>query len=104
MKTVITSRGDKTSSLFDTRFGRAEWFCLYDEDTGDTSFVENENRETVHGAGTKAVEQIMELDAKKVISGDFGPRAKELLDQFKIQMVVLQEKGQTIEEIIKKIK
>ncbi|MFO7932501.1 MAG: NifB/NifX family molybdenum-iron cluster-binding protein [Bacteroidales bacterium] len=104
MKTVITSKGDNTSSLFDTRFGRAEWFCLYDEETGDTSFVENESRETMHGAGTRAVEQIVELGAKKVISGDFGPRAKELLDQFKIQMVVLQGKGQTIGEIINKIK
>jgi predicted Fe-Mo cluster-binding NifX family protein len=104
MKTVITSRGNSTASLFDTRFGRAEWFCLYDEETGDTSFVENENRETIHGAGTRAVEQIVELGAKKVISGDFGPRAKELLDQFKIQMVVFNGEGQTIAEIIKKIK
>ena len=104
MKTIITSRGDKTTSLFDPRFGRAEWFCLYDEETGDTEFVENRNRETVHGAGRRAVEQIVELGAGKVISGDFGPRAKELLDQFKIQMVILQGEGMTIADIIKKIK
>lgn len=104
MKTIITSKGDKTTSLFDTRFGRAEWFCLFDEDSGKISFVENNSMESVHGAGTRAVEQIVELGAGKVISGDFGPRAKELLEKFEIQMVVLQGEGRTIGEIIKKIK
>jgi len=104
IKTVITSKGNKTSSLFDPRFGRAEWFCIYDEDKEETSFVENESQNTVHGAGRKAVEQIVELGAGRVISGDFGPRSKELLDQFKIQMVVFQGEGMTIAEIIKKIK
>jgi len=104
MKTIITSQGKETHSLFDTRFGRAEWFCLYDENTGETRFVENKNRDSNHGAGTRAAEQIVELKAEKVISGDFGPRAKELLDQFNIQMVILQGEGKSISEIIQMIK
>ena len=104
MKTIVTSNGNETGALFDTRFGRAEWFCLYDEETGETVFFENENRDTVHGAGRKAVEKVVELGAGKVISGDFGPRAKELLDQFNIQMIILQGEGKTVAEIINMIK
>ena len=43
MKTVITSSGNTIQSNFDRRFGRAAWFCLYDEETGQTEFIENEN-------------------------------------------------------------
>ena len=40
-KTVITSSGNTLTSKFDKRFGRAEFFCLLDEATGQTSFIAN---------------------------------------------------------------
>lgn len=104
MKTVITSSGKELSSEFDKRFGRAAWFCVYDEKTGDSIFHENENLNAGHGAGTKAAEKMIELNVKKIISGDFGPKAKELLDKFNIQMVIIQDEGNTISDIIRKIK
>ena len=104
MKTIISSTGDNLDSGFDLRFGRAEWFCLLDEETGETSFHENESAEASHGAGAKAVEKVMELGATKVISGDFGPRAKELLEKFKIQMVLLSDDSKSIADIVDSIK
>ncbi len=104
MKTVISSTGNTPNSQFDLRFGRAGWFCLLDEETVKTSFYQNENPETSHGAGTKASEKVIELGATKVISGDFGPMAKELLDKFNIQMVILSDDSSTILDIIQKIK
>ena len=82
MKTLISSTGNNIDSGFDLRFGRAAWFCLLNEETGETTFHENETRDASHGAGTKAVEKLVELGATKVISGDFGPKAKELLEKF----------------------
>jgi predicted Fe-Mo cluster-binding NifX family protein len=104
MKTIISSTGNNLDSAFDLRFGRAAWFCLLDEETGETSFYENENNEASHGAGTKAVEKVMELGASKVISGDFGPKAKELLEKFKIQMVLLTDDSKSIADIADSIK
>lgn len=104
MKTIITSTGNNLDSGFDLRFGRAAWFCLLDETTGETSFFENYSNEASHGAGTKAVEKVMELGATKVISGDFGPRAKELLEKFKIQMVLLSNESKSIADIVDGIK
>jgi len=104
MKTLISSTGNNLDSGFDLRFGRAGWFCLLDEETGETSFYENENKEASHGAGTKAVETVVELGATRVISGDFGPKAKELLEKFNIQMVLLSDDSKSIADIADGIK
>lgn len=104
MKTLITSSGNKLSSRFDLRFGRAAWFCLYDDVTGKATFQENLHLEDGHGAGPKAAEVAHELGASKVISGDFGPKAKDLLDKLNIQMVIIDDDNQSIRDIIKKLK
>jgi len=104
MKTLISSTGKDLDSGFDLRFGRAGWFCLLNEDTGDTTFHENNNAEATHGAGTKAVEKVVELGASRVISGDFGPKAKELLEKFNIQMVIISDDSKSIADIIDSIK
>ncbi|MFH0758512.1 MAG: NifB/NifX family molybdenum-iron cluster-binding protein [Bacteroidota bacterium] len=104
MKTIISSTGNKLSSPFDLRFGRAGWFCLFDEETGETSFFQNEFKEASQGAGGKVVEKVVELGVGKVISGDFGPKAKDLLDRFHIQMVIIPDGTQKIEEIIAQLK
>ena len=100
MKTIITSTGNELSSKFDLRFGRAEYFCLYDENTKETKFYKNEQVNAQSGAGTKAAEKMVELGVKKVISGDFGPNAKNLLNKFQIQMVVIQNDNNTVQDII----
>lgn len=104
MKTIISSSGNKLSSSFDLRFGRAAWFCLFDEESGKTSFFENEFKDEAQGAGGKVVEVVVSLGVTKVISGDFGPKAKDLLDKFDIQMVIIPENDQSIKDILNKIK
>ena len=104
MKTLISSEGNTLKSTFDLRFGRANWFCMLDEESGKTSFFENKFKEESHGAGGKVVEQLIGLGVTKVISGDFGPKAKELLEKFNIQMVILPDRNSSIDEIIKRIK
>lgn len=101
MKTVITATENKTSSNFDLRFGRGAWFCIIDSETENTEFVKNEYADAQGGAGTKAAEKMVELGVKKVISGDFGPKAKEILNQFNVQMVVFEDDEKTINDIIK---
>jgi predicted Fe-Mo cluster-binding NifX family protein len=52
----------------------------------------------------KVVEKAIDLGAGKVISGDFGPRARDLLERFHIQMVILPDDKQTIGQIIERLK
>jgi len=102
-KVVITSSGNTIESEFDMRFGRAAWFCLFDDETNETEFIKNEHMDANHGAGTKVSEKMIELKVTKAISGDFGPKAKELLDKFNVQMIIIQEET-TVEAIINKLK
>lgn len=103
MKTIITSTGNKLVSEFDIHFGRAGWFCVYDQETKEFDFVENKNKDAASGAGTKSSEKIAELGAKQVISGHFGPKAKDLLERLNIQMLSLDENELKISEIIEKL-
>jgi predicted Fe-Mo cluster-binding NifX family protein len=102
-KTIITSSGNSLKSLFDKRFGRAAWFCVYDETSGESVFYENNNVHVGHGAGIKTAEKTIDLGVGKVISGDFGPKAKELLEKFDVQMVIVQDDALTIQDIIEKL-
>jgi len=100
MKTVITSKGQKLDSKFDLRFGRGAYFCIHDSETGKSEFIKNEYADAQGGAGTKTAEKMVELGVGKVISGDFGPKAKSLLNEFKIQMIIIQDDEKTIKEIL----
>ena len=104
MKIAITSADNRLHSKFDTRFGRSAWFCMLDTETGETEFFENENKHVNGGAGAKAAEKMAERGIQKVISGDFGPKAKVLLERLKIEMIVLDEKDKKIDEIIEELK
>jgi predicted Fe-Mo cluster-binding NifX family protein len=100
MKIIITSKGNNLNSKFDLRFGRCAWLCVYNTETKNTEFIENENKDINGGAGTKTAEKVAELGAESVMSGDFGPKAKTLLEKLKIQMVIPKEGNKTIGEMI----
>ena len=104
MKTVITSEGSDKNSVFDLRFGRAAYFCVYDDENGSMEFIKNEYADAQGGAGTKTSEKIVELGVQKVISGDFGPKAKGILERFKVQMVIMPDNSMKISEIVEKLK
>ena len=104
MKLAITSTGNSMESKFDLHFGRSAWFCIYDKESGTIQFVANRNKDSMSGAGSKTAEMVAELGVNQVISGDFGPKAKALLERFEIQMIILNEENSTIQGILDKLK
>ena len=100
MKTIITAKDSDIMAEFDLRFGRGAFFCIYDSESKKTKFIKNEFAEAQGGAGTKTAEKMVELGISKVVSGDFGPKAKSLLNEFKIEMEVYQDDSKTIKDII----
>ncbi|NLO04074.1 MAG: dinitrogenase iron-molybdenum cofactor biosynthesis protein [Bacteroidales bacterium] len=104
MNIVITASGNSLESKFDMRFGRCTWFCVYNSVDKTTEFFENENKNINGGAGTKSAAKVAELGAKRVISGDFGPKAKSLLEKFNIQMIVLDDDDLSVENIVDNLK
>jgi predicted Fe-Mo cluster-binding NifX family protein len=104
MKTVITSGGNDLNASFEKRFGRAPYFCLYDGNPETVSFIANEQAVAHGGAGTHAAGKMLELGVKKVISGNIGPKAKELLEKYGVEMISVNDQGQTIQEMIQQLK
>lgn len=104
MKIVITSEGPDLNSIFDLRFGRAAYFCVFDTTTGESEFISNEFVDAKGGAGTRSAEKMLELKVEKVVSGDFGPNAKDVLQRLNVQMIILPDNGKTIKEITEDLK
>jgi predicted Fe-Mo cluster-binding NifX family protein len=73
MKILFTSTGKTWDSAMDSRFGRAEYLVLYDEESdklsvNDNGAVKNE----AHGAGTATAQKMYELKPDVLITGN-GP-------------------------------
>ena len=100
MKIAITSSGNTLDSKLDTRFGRCQFFVIYDTDTKGIEFIPNPGKDALEGAGPAAVQFTASRDVKKIISGEFGFKVKSLLDSLKIQMIVLKEPEKRIEDIL----
>lgn len=103
MKTVITSLANSLEAQKDLRFGRSAWFCIYNESTKEILFERNEQIDSGNGAGYKAAEKMIKLDVKKIISGDCGPKARNMLEKFRVQIVVLEDEQLTVKDIIEKL-
>ena len=100
MNYIITSTSNNVDAKVDMRFGRSSWFCLWDTELKKVRFIENKYKNLTGGAGTKAAEMAAEARAVKVISGDFGPKAKAMLEKLNIQMIIIDSKEKTVGEII----
>ncbi|MFO8062263.1 MAG: NifB/NifX family molybdenum-iron cluster-binding protein [bacterium] len=79
MKIVIPSSSNSMDSLMDERFGRAKYFCIYDTDTDEYSFIENTWLGQQHGVGVRTSSVIAEKDVSMVIAPNIGPKAGDIL-------------------------
>ncbi|MCF8231850.1 MAG: hypothetical protein K9J27_06635, partial [Bacteroidales bacterium] len=76
---------------------------VYDTQGKETAFHKNEAKEQQSGSGPQAAQYLADLGVNKVMSGDFGPKAKNALESLGIEMVVLKDE-QPIKSIIDNLK
>jgi len=73
MKIAFTTNGLEWNSKMDPRFGRTEYILVYDEEKKEfTSFDNREIENEAHGAGPKTSQQLFEMGAQVLITGN-GP-------------------------------
>jgi predicted Fe-Mo cluster-binding NifX family protein len=76
MKIAISSQGEGLDALLDPRFGRAPRFVIYDNETNETSSIDNmQNMNASQGAGIQAAQIVSKSGAKVLITGHCGPKA-----------------------------
>jgi len=89
MKVAISSTGKDLSSSVSDVFGRCPYFIIVDiEDNKVTKFdvIDNLSSEQAGSAGISAAKIVVAKGVEAVITRNVGPRALDVLKQFKIEI------------------
>lgn len=87
MKIAVTTTGKDLNSPFESRFGRAPGFIVYDTEAKEFESVDNSmNLNAAQGAGIQAAMNVAATGAKVLISGHCGPKAFTVLSQAGIEI------------------
>lgn len=89
MKICITTASVEDSKA-DVRFARSMHLGVYDTDSKEIEFVENEGFASNHGAGIAAAHQVLKLNVDVIITGNVGPNAYEILEDGDIKIFKLE--------------
>ena len=89
MKVAVTSQGKELSSQVDPRFGRAKYFIVVDTDSGQFSAQDNaQNLNAAQGAGIQAGQNVIDLGAEAVVTGNVGPKAFRTLEAGNVKIYI----------------
>jgi predicted Fe-Mo cluster-binding NifX family protein len=99
MKVAITSQGKELSSELDMRFGRAKWLIIFDTQTEDFQTHDNNvNMNAPQGAGIQTAQNIVNLGAQALITGNVGPNAFQTLNAANVDIYL--SKAATIKQAL----
>ena len=92
MKIAFTTTDKGWDAQIDTRFGRANGFFIFDEESQTEKYVSNEqNVKALHGAGVQTAQSIINLKVDALVTGNMGPRAFQILNSGGIKMYLAEE-------------
>lgn len=86
MKIAVSSTEKNINSIMDDRFGRCDYFIIYDNQSKEVSFIENEGKKTGAGAGIVAAQQMIDKNVDILITGYLGPNAFKVFEGFEIEV------------------
>lgn len=86
---AVSSNGQDLDSAVDPRFGRAQYFLVYDTETENYQVLDNtQNSNAAQGAGVQTAQIIARQKAELVISGNLGPKAYTTLNAAGIKIAL----------------
>ncbi len=90
MKIVFTAKATDWDAPIDPRFGRTEYFVIYDEEREELFSVDNRAiADVAHGAGPQTAQKLFELKPDVLITGNGpGGNAARVLAQGNIKIYV----------------
>ncbi|MFO7896288.1 MAG: NifB/NifX family molybdenum-iron cluster-binding protein [Candidatus Cloacimonadales bacterium] len=73
MKILFTAKGKDWESMIDSRFGRTEYFFIYETEADKVEIFDNRSiSNEAHGAGPKTAQKMAEYQVDVLITGN-GP-------------------------------
>ncbi len=99
MKIIFTSKGEDWSCKIDPRFGRADLFVSFNEETNELSSISNAGAELMeHGAGLQTSKKVLDLNPDVIITGNgAGEKALAILKKSNVEMYIGAE-GMSLKE------
>lgn len=92
MKIAICAQQNNQQSPVDTRFGRAAYFAVYDDQSDLWNFVENsQNTQAAQGAGIQAAQFVIDADAEVLLARNTGPKAIAALQAAGVKVFAVEE-------------
>jgi len=88
MKIAISVTAAGEAATLEMRFGRCPYFAVYDNETKEFEWFENAGIKATSGAGTGAAQALINRNVDIVFSGQFGPKAVQVLEAAKIKMLL----------------
>jgi len=76
MKIAISCTDKSSEAKVDTRFGRAPYFAIYDTESQEFDFIDNQQTlNTPSGAGIQAAQHVVNAGVSALLTGHCGPKA-----------------------------
>jgi predicted Fe-Mo cluster-binding NifX family protein len=100
MKIAVCSNQDNIESLVSDKFGRCEYFLIFDVDEDNnivkSESIKNQGNMQDHGAGVKSAEQIGNLNIDVLIVGNIGPNVENVKENFDFNEIKKEHKGEIV--------
>jgi len=88
MKIAISVTAAGEAATLEMRFGRCPYFAVYDSETKEYEWFENAGIKAASGAGTGAAQALLDRGIEVVVSGQYGPKASQVLEAANIKMLL----------------
>ena len=87
---AFTTKGTDWDSMMDPRFGRTEFFLIYDEENDKLETFDNRSSsDDAHGAGPKTAQALFGFDADVLVTGNGpGGNAAAVLKKARVDIYV----------------
>jgi predicted Fe-Mo cluster-binding NifX family protein len=88
-KIAVSSAGKSVESRVSAVFGRCPYFLIIKIEDGkikEIEIVDNKSKDQMSRAGVSGGQLVAEKGVKAVITGNIGPRALDVFDQFDIEV------------------
>ena len=99
MKIGICASDHTPESIVADRFARAKYYAVYNSETLQFGFFNNNAKDEGSGAGGKAVKVLGDLNVDIVLVPELGPKALDALKAFDIKSYQYKQ-GKTVREAL----
>ena len=86
-KICITAQGSDLNSPIDPRFGRAQYFLVFDSKDLKIEAFKNSHLDEAQGVGIKSAQLLVSKGVSILLTGHVGPKANQVLESAGIQII-----------------